>query len=74
VFENPQIKHLGIPRQIAHPQMGLTNLVGSPINLSATPAQFYRPAPLLGEHTEAVLEQLGYDKVALKELRDDRVI
>jgi crotonobetainyl-CoA:carnitine CoA-transferase CaiB-like acyl-CoA transferase len=74
VFENPQIRHLGIPRQIAHPQMGLTNLVGSPINLSGTPAQFYRPAPLLGEHTEEVLEQLGYDKVALKELRSEGII
>ena len=74
VFDNPQIKHLGIPRQIAHPQMGLTNLVGSPINLSGTPAQFYRPAPLLGEHTEEVLGQLGYDSAALKELRDEGII
>jgi crotonobetainyl-CoA:carnitine CoA-transferase CaiB-like acyl-CoA transferase len=74
VFDNPQIKHLGIPRQIMHPKMGVTNLVGSAINLSGTPAQFFRPAPLLGEHTEEVLEKLGYDKVTLKELRDDRVI
>ena len=74
VFEHAQIKHLGIPRQITHPQMGVTNLVGSPINLSGTPAQFYRPAPLLGEHTEEVLGQLGYDKAALRELRDHRVI
>jgi crotonobetainyl-CoA:carnitine CoA-transferase CaiB-like acyl-CoA transferase len=74
VFANPQIKHLGIPRQIMHPKMGVTNLVGSPINLSGTPAQFFRPAPLLGEHTEEVLGQLGYDSAALKELRDDRVI
>jgi crotonobetainyl-CoA:carnitine CoA-transferase CaiB-like acyl-CoA transferase len=74
VFENPQVKHLGIPRQITHPQMGVTQLVGSPINLSGTPARFYQPAPLLGEHTEEVLGQLGYDKTALKELRNDRVI
>lgn len=74
VFDNPQIKHLGIPRQISHPKMGVSNLVGSPINLTGTPARFFRPAPLLGEHTEEVLEKLGYDKVTLKELRDDRVI
>jgi crotonobetainyl-CoA:carnitine CoA-transferase CaiB-like acyl-CoA transferase len=54
--------------------MGLTNLVGSPINLSGTPARFYRPAPLLGEHTEAVLGRLGYNSAALKELRENRVI
>ena len=74
VFDNPQIKHLGIPRQITHSKMGVTNLVGSPINLSDTPPQFFRPAPLLGEHTEEVLAQLGYDSAALKELRDERVI
>jgi crotonobetainyl-CoA:carnitine CoA-transferase CaiB-like acyl-CoA transferase len=74
VFEHAQIKHLGIPRQITHPQMGVTNLVGSPINLSGTPAHFYRSAPLLGEHTEEVLGQLGYDRAALKELRDDGII
>jgi crotonobetainyl-CoA:carnitine CoA-transferase CaiB-like acyl-CoA transferase len=74
VFDNPQIKHLGIPRQITHLKMGVTNLVGSPINLTGTPTRFFRPAPLLGEHTEEVLTQLGYDNAALKELRDDRVI
>lgn len=74
VFDNPQIKHLGIPRQISHPLMGTTNLVGSPINLSDTPARFLRPAPLLGEHTEEVLAQLGYDNAAVKALRDEKVI
>jgi crotonobetainyl-CoA:carnitine CoA-transferase CaiB-like acyl-CoA transferase len=74
VFDNPQIKHLGIPRQINHPKMGVSNLVGSPINLTGTPARFFRPAPLLGEHTEEVLEKLGYDKVTLKELRTDGII
>ena len=74
VFEHPQIKHLGIPRQITHPKMGVSNLVGSPINLSDTPPRFFRAAPLLGEHTEEVLEKLGYDNATLKELRDDRVI
>jgi crotonobetainyl-CoA:carnitine CoA-transferase CaiB-like acyl-CoA transferase len=54
--------------------MGVSNLVGSPINLSDTPPRYFRAAPLLGEHTEEVLEKLGYDNATLKELRDDRVI
>src|ERR1041384_7648790 len=74
VFENPQIKHIGIPKQIAHPKLGISNLVGSPINLSDTPARFYRAAPLLGEHTEEVLGKLGYDDQALQQLRASRVI
>ena len=74
VFDNPQIKHLGIPKQISHPKMGVSNLVGSPINMSGTPPRFYRPAPLLGENTEEVLAKLGYDSDALKELRMSKVI
>ena len=74
VFDNPQIKHLGIPKQIAHPQMGVSHLVGSPINMSGTPPKFFRPAPLLGENTEEVLSKLGYDSNAVKELRASGVI
>jgi crotonobetainyl-CoA:carnitine CoA-transferase CaiB-like acyl-CoA transferase len=74
VFENPQIKHLGIPKKITHPKMGTSNLVGSPINMSGTPPQFFRPAPLLGEQTEEVLKKLGYDGNQVKELRAHGVI
>ncbi len=74
VFDNPQIKHLGIPKQIEHPKMGISNLVGSPINMSGTPPKFFRPAPLLGENTEEVLTQLGYGEAAIKELRASKVI
>ena len=74
VFDDPQVKHLGIPRQISHPTMGTSNLVGSPINMSGTPPKFFRPAPLLGEQTEEVLAKLGYDSDAVQELRASGVI
>ena len=74
VFTNPQIGHLEIPREISHPKMGVSKLVGSPINMSDTPPRFFRAAPLLGEHTEEVLAQLGYDGTTLKELRASGVI
>ena len=74
VFKDPQIKHMGIPKQIHHPKMGTSNVVGSPINLSDTPPQFFRPAPLLGENTEEILKRLGYDNGAVKELRASGVI
>lgn len=73
-FDNPQVKHLGIPKQITHPKMGASNLVGSPINMSDTPPKFFRPAPLLGEQTEEVLTKLGYDSNAVKELKASGVI
>jgi len=74
VFDDPQIRHMGIPKQIAHPKMGASNLVGSPINMSGTPPRFFCAAPLLGENTDEVLEGLGYTKEMIKELRDDKVI
>jgi formyl-CoA transferase len=74
VFDDPQIKHIGIPKQITHAKMGTSNLVGSPINMSGTPPKFFRPAPLLGENTEEILTRLGYDGNAIKELRVNGVI
>jgi crotonobetainyl-CoA:carnitine CoA-transferase CaiB-like acyl-CoA transferase len=74
VFDNPQIKHLGIPKQITHPKMGASNLVGSPINMSDTPPKFFRPAPLLGENTDEILERLGYGAEAIRELRNSAVV
>ena len=74
VFDNPQIKHMGIPRQITHPRMGTSNLVGSPINMSDTPPRFVRPAPLLGEQTDEILERLGYKEETVKELKASGVV
>jgi crotonobetainyl-CoA:carnitine CoA-transferase CaiB-like acyl-CoA transferase len=74
VFNDPQVKHMGIPKQIDHPKMGKSNLIGNPINLSDTPAQFFRPAPLLGEHTEEILTRLGYGSEAIEKLRTSGVI
>jgi formyl-CoA transferase len=74
VFDDPQIKHIGIPKQITHAKMGTSNLVGSPIDMSATPPKFFRPAPLLGENTEEILTRLGYDGNAIEELRVNGVI
>jgi formyl-CoA transferase len=74
VFQDPQVKHMGLPKQIIHPTMGTSNLVGSPINMSSTPPKFFRAAPLLGENTDEILERLGYRAEAIEELRERGVI
>jgi crotonobetainyl-CoA:carnitine CoA-transferase CaiB-like acyl-CoA transferase len=55
--------------RLAHPLSGEVNLVASPIKLSATPVQYRRPPPLLGEHTAEVLGELGIDADELAALR-----
>jgi crotonobetainyl-CoA:carnitine CoA-transferase CaiB-like acyl-CoA transferase len=45
---------------VTHPTLGAIKALGSPIKLSATPADPSRRAPLLGEHTDAVLREAGY--------------
>jgi crotonobetainyl-CoA:carnitine CoA-transferase CaiB-like acyl-CoA transferase len=50
-------------------------IVGSPINLSETPGEVYAPAPLLGQHSEEILEKLlGYTKKDIEVLKKENVI
>lgn len=69
-FAEPQVKHLGIARPIEHPKLGEINVVGQPINLSRYPQPSHlKPTPDLGQHTDAVLGELGYDTAAIAKLK-----
>jgi crotonobetainyl-CoA:carnitine CoA-transferase CaiB-like acyl-CoA transferase len=59
VFEDPQVKHLGLVARVEQPGYGTLRMVDFPVRASATPARFTRPAPLLGQHTAEVLGELG---------------
>jgi formyl-CoA transferase len=58
VFDDPQVKFLGLKKELPHPRRGRVAVVGSPVQLSDTPAQISRAAPDLGEDTEEVLRTL----------------
>ena len=59
VFSDPQIKHLGLIAEVEQPGYGTARMLGFPVRASATPAAIRRPAPLLGEHTAEVLNEIG---------------
>ena len=59
--------------EVDHPVRGKYLTVGNPIKMSDSPTDVTR-SPLLGEHTEEVLEQLGYSQAQIAALRAERVI
>jgi crotonobetainyl-CoA:carnitine CoA-transferase CaiB-like acyl-CoA transferase len=53
---------------------GTVPLAPTPIELSETPGTYRRPAPLLGQHTDEILESLGYDKMEIAAFRAEKVV
>jgi crotonobetainyl-CoA:carnitine CoA-transferase CaiB-like acyl-CoA transferase len=74
VFADPQVLAQEMVLEIEHPSHGPVRMTGFPVKLSATPAQLRRPAPALGEHTDAVLGALGYSAGRIAMLRRDGVV
>jgi crotonobetainyl-CoA:carnitine CoA-transferase CaiB-like acyl-CoA transferase len=56
VFENPQIQAREMKIELNHVQLGKVESVANPIKLSATPLQYNLAPPMLGQHTQAVLQ------------------
>ena len=61
--------------QVMHPSSGMIKMVASPLKIPTAPVEVRLPPPLLGEHTEQILNDLlGYDQKSLEELRIGGVI
>ena len=59
VFEDAQIKHREMLVTLPHPAAGEVPQVASPIRYTEAPIAYQRPPPLVGEHTDEVLRELG---------------
>jgi crotonobetainyl-CoA:carnitine CoA-transferase CaiB-like acyl-CoA transferase len=59
---------------LVHPGAGPIKNLGVPVKLSDTPGAVDRPAPLLGEHNDAILTELGYDERERQALRAAGII
>ena len=74
VFADPQVQARNMTVNVPHPLNNALRLVASPIKLSATPVQLRMPPPLLGQHTDEVLAQIGLNAKAIESLRAAGVI
>jgi formyl-CoA transferase len=74
VFEDVQVKHLGLAAEVKHPTLGTLRIQNVPVTLSRTPAEVRTAAPDVGEHTDEVLAELGYSAAEIGHLREARVV
>jgi crotonobetainyl-CoA:carnitine CoA-transferase CaiB-like acyl-CoA transferase len=69
VFANPQVQHERLARTVEHPTIGPLTVPGMPYHLRTADLEVTMPPPLLGEHTDIILQELGFDDGAIAELR-----
>ena len=74
VFADPQVQHLGVAQAVEHAELGPIELVGQAARLSRTPARMAAPPPGLGQHTDEILAELGFDGAAVADLRERGVV
>jgi crotonobetainyl-CoA:carnitine CoA-transferase CaiB-like acyl-CoA transferase len=74
MFADPQVKHLGIATPVEHPKLGRYDVLANAAVLSRTPARVVAATPEIGQHTDEVLQELGYDAGEIKKLREGGVV
>jgi formyl-CoA transferase len=74
VFADPQVRHLNVTRHVQHRVLGDVEVVGQAVELSRTPWSVRSASPEPGEHTDAVLRELGYADADIARLRGQGVV
>jgi len=74
VFADPQVQAREMAVPVPHPLSDSLRLVASPMKLSATPVQLRHPPPLLGQHTDDILAEIGVGAAERNRLRSIGVV
>ncbi len=69
-----QVRHRGMMPDVEDEKLGRMSTIGIPFKFSATPGEIRRSAPLLGEHTDEVLEMLGCSAAETARLREQGIV
>jgi len=74
VFADPQVQHIKAAATVKSRKLGEFRVVRQAVGLSRTPASIAAAPPEVGEHTDEVLQELGYSAREIEELRGKKVI
>lgn len=74
VFQNEQVKGLGLSAKVRSPELGEIEIQNTPYRLSRTPGGARTAAPERGQHTDEVLAELGHSADDIRSLREARVV
>jgi len=74
VLADPQVAHNRMIVEVDHPSRGRLRMTGIPITLSGTPGSVRLSPPAVGEHTDAVLAELGYGEAERARLHESGVV
>src|SRR6202035_1469218 len=74
VFADPQVIDQQAVVTVEHPDHGTVSMLGSALHIDNAPLPVRDPAPMLGEHTVEVLQELGFSLGELDQLRERGVV
>ena len=74
VFADPQVQSLGIVREVEHATRGIQKVLGQPITLSDTDPVMHSPTPDAGEHSAAILAELGLRADEIDSLKQRKIV
>ena len=74
VFNDPQMKHLGMAQKINSTERGEIELVGQPINMTRTPSSLSLPPPTCGQHSIEILTDLGFSDEEIESFHTENII
>ncbi|KAL7424053.1 hypothetical protein Q5752_001638 [Cryptotrichosporon argae] len=73
-FKHPQAVARGVVEEVDHPRAGRIKLAAAAVTYDGEKPKAYRPPPYLGQHTDEVLAELGYDAAEIGSMRADGVV